>query len=131
MDHHAIEVIERSTQGSLSGVLSFPEVVGMLQGIGVACYHVDFLRAEKTSYLRNGESHVEPMPMPAQPIVQEFSAAGVAAAVRASQTEGLPFPEFLVRARQSGCIGYFAYLDGRRVIYAGRGGDEHVEHFPS
>lgn len=131
MEQHTIDVIEQCVRGSLSGTLKFPQVVARLQEAGVARYHVDFLRSEATHYLRDGRSHVAPLPMPSEPIAEELSAAGVAAAVKAAQTEGLPYSEFLARARRAGCIGYFAYLDGRRVVYSGGQGDEHVEHFPS
>jgi uncharacterized protein YbcV (DUF1398 family) len=131
MEPHTIDVIEQSVLGSLSGALRFPQVVARLQEVGVARYHVDFLRSEATHYLRNGESHVASLPMPPEPIAEELSASDVAAAVQAAQTEGLPYPEFLMRVRRAGCIGYFAYLDGRRVVYSGGQGDEHVEHFPS
>jgi uncharacterized protein YbcV (DUF1398 family) len=131
MDQQAREEIEQCAADALTGKESFPQLVGRLQRVGVARYHVDFLRAEKTCYLRDGASHVTPLPMPPEPVAEEFSAAGVASAVRASQTEGLPFSEFLARARRAGCIGYVAYLDGRRVIYSGPLGDAHVEHFPS
>ena len=131
MNTDAVEIIKRCSAGSLDGRLSFPQVVGMLMDIGVSHYQVDFVRDEKTCYFRNDEFYTEPMPMPAEPIAQEFSPEGVAAAVKASQTEGQAFPDFLVRVRKAGCIGYVAYLDGRRVVYTGRRGDEHVEHFPS
>lgn len=131
MDKHTLETIERSTTGSLDGSLSFPETVGILMEVGVSRYRVDFPRAEKTTYLRNGESRVDPLAMPDEPIAEAFCAEGVANAVRASQTERLPFPQFLVRARQAGCVGYVVYLDGRRVVYSGALGDEHIEHFPS
>jgi uncharacterized protein YbcV (DUF1398 family) len=91
---------------------------------------VDFLRAEETCYLCSGESYVEPLPMPETEIACGFSTAEIAEAVRASQRVGLPYREFLVRARKAGCIGYVVYLAGRRVVYTGRTGEAHVEHFP-
>lgn len=131
LDKSTVEVIERCTQGSLEGALRFPDVVAALAGAGVTHYHADFLRAEKTCYLRDGASHVGTLPMPEVGIRPEFSAAGVAAAVRASQQGEIAYPEFLARAREAGCIGYVVYIDGRRVIYTGRTGEEHVERFPS
>lgn len=131
MDPRIEEVIKHSTQSSLDGTLRFPDILQQLAQVDVTHYHVDFLRAEKTCYLGNGESHVEPLPMPAEAIASVFSASGVAAAVKASQQEALPYPEFLVRAYRAGCIGYVVYLHGRQVVYTGRTGETHVEHFPS
>ncbi len=130
MDPRTTEVIERCGRGSLEGTMRFPDVLKALGEVGVTHYHADFLRSEKTCYLRSGESHVGALPMPAVEIATEFSAGQMAAAVKASQQEGLPYPEFLVRARKAGCIGYVVYLDGRRVVYSGRTGEEHVEYFP-
>ena len=123
--------IDQTTQGSLDGTLSFPQVVARLLDVGVEFYHVDFLRSEKTVYLQTGESHVSPISLPLDPIAKDFDAAEVAADVRASQTENQPYPEFVSRARKVGCIGYFAYLAGKRVVYNGRYGDQLVEYFPS
>lgn len=131
MDNTAIKVIKRSTEGSLQGTLSFAEVVGMLIQVGVSRYHVDYPRSEKTVYFRNGESFVESLLLPEPPIAEAFSTAEVAAAVRASQTEGQSFTDFVSRTRKAGCVGYVAYLDGRRVVYTGALGEEHVEYFPS
>lgn len=130
MDTRTIEVIKECKQRALDGTLRFPDILQQLAQVGVSHYHVDFLRAEETCYLGTGESHVERLPMPAEEIAGVFSAPGVAAAVKASQQEALPYPEFLVRAHRAGCIGYVVYLDGRRVVYTGRTGEAHVEHFP-
>lgn len=54
------------------------------------------------------------------------SVAGAALA-RATHDGSLPF---CARARRAGVQGYFAYPRGRRVVYSGRQGDEHVEWFP-
>ena len=34
------------------------------------------------------------------------------------------------RAAEAGCVGYMAFMAGRRVVYYGRTGDSHVEWFP-
>lgn len=131
MNTQTIDAIHRSTQGSLDGTISFPQVVQNLMEAGVSRYHVDFLRSEKTCYLRSDESHIESLSLPGDVIAHDFDGASVAAAVRASQTEGQTFPDFVRRVKRAGCIGYFAYLDGRCVVYLGRLGQEHVERFPS
>ena len=111
-------------------VNSFPDVVKKLLGVEVGRYHVDLLRAETTYYLQNGDSHIVPLPLPNETIAQGFGREEIAAAVLASQREGQPFPQFLLRAMRAGCIGYVAYLEGQRVIYGGRLGDMHIEYFP-
>jgi uncharacterized protein YbcV (DUF1398 family) len=130
MNRRIGNVIKETTKGSLAGTLSFAEVVGRLIAVGVSYYHVDVARSEQTFYLANGHSKVIDLSLPSEPIAAKFSAAEVAAAVKSSQTEGQSFPDFMARIRKAGCIGYFAYLDGSKVVYVGRLGDEHVEHFP-
>lgn len=130
MTSRATEIIKECIQGAAAGTLRFPEVLARLSEAEVSHYHVDYLRAEETCYLRCGESHVEPVSMPSRPIAATFSAPEVAAAVRASQRDGLPYPEFLDRTRAAGCIGYVVYLDGRQVIYSGRTGEALVEPIP-
>lgn len=130
MNPDILDVIKATTAGSLNGTLSFPEVVRRLLEVGVERYHVDLSRLEKTTYLRTGESVAEAEPMHNEPIADAFVADDVAAAVRASQTQGQPYREFLVRARRAGCVGYVAFLDGRCVVYGGRRGEQHVERWP-
>lgn len=131
MDRRTVEIIKYCKQSALDGTLRFPDILQQLAQVGVSHYHVDFLRSEETCYLANGESHVESLQMPVERIANGFSASDVAAAVKASQQEALPYREFLVRAYRAGCIGYVVYLHGRRVVYTGRTGEAHVEHFPS
>jgi uncharacterized protein YbcV (DUF1398 family) len=129
MEQHALQVIEQTQSGSEDGSLSFPQVVGMLLGVGVSSYHKDFLRSEITYYLQDGSSHVSKLPLPNEPVAPHFDAGAVAAAVKAAQG-GLPFPQFLRRILQAGCTGYTAYLQGERVSYAGALGDVYTEYFP-
>ncbi len=130
MEQQTIDIIEECAHGSHTGTMNFPTVVQNLLAVGVGHYQVDFLRAESTYYLRGGQSHIVALPLPDEVIGQVFSAPEVGEAVKASQQQGQPFPQFLVRAMRAGCIGYMAYLDGQRVIYGGRLGDLHHEYFP-
>jgi uncharacterized protein YbcV (DUF1398 family) len=68
--------------------------------------------------------------LPSGTIAQDFDAPAIRAAVLSSQTEGQPYEQFLIRSMNAGCIGYIAYLTGKRVTYVGRLGDEQIEYFP-
>ena len=131
MDQQVIDVITQCAQGSHDGTMIFPEVVQKLMEVGVSRYHVDFTRQETTYYLQNDETHVLHTAMPVETIAQTFDAAEVAAAVKASQNEGQSYIRFLERVMRAGCVGYVAYLDGRRVVYGGRFGDMQIEYFPN
>lgn len=124
------KIVEDCAQGSLAGTLTFPEVVGRLAAIGVERYHADYSREEITYYWVNGDSHVVKLPHPPETIAQEFSAAGVAAAVRQSQQGEHTYVDFLRKTMAAGCVGYFVQITGRQAIYFGRLGDSHVEKFP-
>ena len=59
-----------------------------------------------------------------------FSAEGVEKAVRAIQRQEIAYRKFCRLIADAGCVGYFVSLAGRRAVYYGRTGDEHVEWFP-
>jgi uncharacterized protein YbcV (DUF1398 family) len=130
MNESARRVMHECSQGSLSGSLSFPEVVSRLIAVGCEQYHADLRRQEKTYYVPDGESYVEELPFGSRPIAEAFSAEAVAAALRAIQQRQITYVEFLDHLLAAGCVGYFVYLAGRRTIYLGRHGDMHIEHFP-
>jgi uncharacterized protein YbcV (DUF1398 family) len=130
VDQEQIAIIEECAAASISGTIAFPDVVARLVSMGVERYHVDYSRHETTYYLPDGDSHVVKVPHPPQGIGLTFSAAGVEAAVRASQRGEIKYLEFLQRSMAAGCVGYFAQLSGRQVLYFGRNGEVHVEPFP-
>jgi len=125
-----IEVLKLSTAGSLSGKVSFPEVVRALIAEGVESYDADLVRLQKTFYTPAGETHVEKLDFPPRPIGEEFNAAEVLSAIRASQTQAQPYPEFLRRVMDAGTTRYIVFLKGQKAIYFGRKGEFHVEEFP-
>lgn len=131
MDAHVKHVMQECTKASDEERVTFPEVVMKLMEVGVERYHADLLRAEKTYYLPNGNSEVVPNQAAAGVPAKDFSAAGVEAAVRAIQAQRIKYKEFCERITAAGCVGYFVSLAGRRAVYYGRTGDNHVEWFPT
>ena len=113
-----------------AGEIDFPEVVRRLSALEVERYHADYNRQEITLYLADGDSCVFPSHHEAMPVAADFSAAGVAAAVRQSQRGEHTYRDFVRKTMAAGCVGYFVQITGRRAIYFGRTGDNHVEHFP-
>ena len=130
MDTATRNVMIEASRASDEGNQSFGEIVMQLGKAGVERYHQDFLRSERTYYLPSGESEVvrngaiEITPAPS------FSASGVEAAVRAVQAGAIKYKQFCRQVMEAGCVGYLVSLAGRRVVYYGRTGDMHVEHFP-
>ncbi|WP_437227626.1 DUF1398 domain-containing protein [Planctomicrobium sp. SH661] len=125
------QVLEKCAAGALKGELTFPEIIGLLAEIGVERYHADYTRQEITYYLTDGDSLVVASPHPDYETAEEFSAAAVEAAVRQSQRNEHTYLDFIQKTMSAGCVGYFVQITGRRVIYFGRTGDCHVEHFPT
>ena len=63
-------------------------------------------------------------------VAAEFDSAGLVAAIRGAQADTVRYPEFVKRSTAAGVIGYWAFLTGKRVIYWGRKGEQHIEEFP-
>jgi uncharacterized protein YbcV (DUF1398 family) len=130
MNANVEAAIQACTQGSDSGRMSFPEVVAMLQEVGVERYHADLVRSEKTYYLPSGESAIVPSKPTRQQPASMFSAADTAVAIRAIQAQQIGYGEFCERIAAAGCTGYIVSLVGRRVVYFGRSAESHVEFMP-
>lgn len=130
MNEAQIEEMQLCAQRSLSGALTFPEVVSRLAAVGVERYHTDYSRQEVTYYLQNGESHVVALPHQPAETGMEFMADAVASAVRQSQENEHSYPDFIRKTMTAGCVGYFVQIAGRRVLYFGRNGELHTELFP-
>lgn len=116
---------------ALSGRRSFPEIVGLLAAVGVERYHADYSRQEITYYLPSGDSLVIATPHSSHMTAREFSPSAVESAVRESQRNEHTYLDFIRKTMAAGCVGYFVQIAGRRVIYFGRNGENHVEHFPT
>ncbi len=130
MNQELTRTVNECARGSLSGELTFPEIVERLAAVGVERYHADYTRQEATYYTADGSSLVVAVPHDPTPTSKEFSRAEVEAAVRRSQRGEHTYPDFVRKTMAAGCVGYFVQIAGRRVIYFGRNGESHVELFP-
>ena len=124
------QVIHELAIATQQGKMTFPQVVQGLLEVGVESYLVDFAAKQKTHYLIDGTTHTVPMILDPGPIAAEFNGAGLVAAIRGAQADTVRYPEFVARSTAAGVIGYWAFLTGKRVIYFGRKGEQHIEEFP-
>ncbi len=125
------EIVTEAARASLDGSIPFPEVVRRLIETGVEYYHVDYVGLQTRFYSATGSVVTTPIPYEAlPPVAADFDAAGLRAAIRDSQRHGQQYRDFTRRAMAAGVQGYMAFLRGLRVIYWGRGGDQHIEWFP-
>ena len=100
-------------------------------GEGVEYYQVDYRTLQLTFYGTVGGVVVAPLVFENLPEVGEaFDLIGLRAAIHDSQANGQKFYDFSVRAMSAGVQSYYAFLSGKRVMYLGRLGDQHIEWFP-
>lgn len=111
--------------------LSFPEAVVQFTDAGVVRYVVDLVRFERTLYGSDDETLQDDIALdPMLEVAHRFSEAGVKAALKSVQAGKIAYPEFLRQIMEAGVACYSVYINGRKVIYTGRDGDELVEPFP-
>lgn len=123
-------VLTEVIQNTLDAKITFPQVVGTCIQEKVESYHVDLVRNEFRYYNSQGESLVVTKDMTPSRANDNFSAESVVAAIRASQAGEIKYKEFIQRILAAGCVYYITYIDGKKVVYFGRKGEAHTEHFP-
>lgn len=118
--------------GSYDHSMSFPNVVAAMMAAGFESYFVDYRTNTRTHYLPSGEALVLPNPEDDGPVSELFDGAAIAAAIRWAQSGAADYTyaAFSRRVAEAGCAGYLVSFTGRRVVYFGRSGDTHTEHFP-
>ena len=121
------QVIHELAIATQQGKMTFPEVVKGLLEAGVESYLVDFATKQNTHYLTDGSTHTVPMILNPDLIAADFDSAALVAAIRGAQADTVRYPEFVKRSTAAGVIGYWAFLTGKRVIYFGRKGEQHIE----
>lgn len=122
--------IHETAVATQQGKMTFPQVVQALLEAGVESYLVDFAAAQKTHYLADGTTVTVPMILEPGSIAPEFDDRALVAAIRGAQADTVRYPDFVKRSTAAGVIGYWAFLTGRKVIYFGRQGEQHIEEFP-
>ena len=126
------KVLEECEVLAFENKVSFPEVVKRLAQTGVERYCADLVRLEKFYYSADGGTLTQVMPLKNAPkIGDSFLANQVKDAIDAIQQVQIDYPEFIKRIMKAGVVYYDVFIAGRRVIYTGRNGDFHVEHFPA
>jgi uncharacterized protein YbcV (DUF1398 family) len=123
--------IQQLAAATLDGSMPFPEIVGRLIQEGVEYYLVDYRALRFTFYGVAGGVVVAPLQFEGLPEVNpKFELSNLRVAIHDSQVRGQKFREFCSRAMAAGVQGYYVFLSGKRVLYLGRRGDQHVEWFP-
>ncbi|MCD6036072.1 MAG: Phage envelope protein [Rickettsiales bacterium] len=126
-----IHVIEECTALSLAEQISFPEVVARLAATGVERYMVDLVGQSKSSYSLDGMTYHEAITLHNNDVAEAFDATAVKSAITDSQQGRIKYQAFLSRIMKAGCSHYEVFITGKKVIYCGRNGDQHIELFPT
>lgn len=110
--------------------ITFPEVVARLYQAGIESYQANLL-AGNTIFYHGNETFSVPLNIHAgSKAAHSFTADKVVQAIRAIQAGAIKYQEFLKEIMDAGVIYYAVYITGRKAIYFGRNGEQHVEHFP-
>ncbi len=112
------------------GEMTFPQVVKSMMELGVESYFVDYASKQKTYYQLEGTTHTAAMSLDPGPTAEAFNSNDLVATIRGAQADTVRYPEFVKRSAAAGVLGYWAFLAGKRVIYFGRKGEQHIEEFP-
>jgi len=126
-----IQMMKRTSDESLNGNMSFPQVVGELASIGVESYHVDLVQNLKTFYMPNGEFYSHKFDFEGREISKDFNSHEVKFAISKIQAKKISYKDFLHLIMKAGTAGYSVFINGKKAIYLGRDGDIHVENFPT
>lgn len=125
-------VAKQCLDAAHDGTMPFPEIVGALMEAGFEGYLVDY-RQNTTTYYHPAQGGVmlENRPSDAA-VAPEFDAGVVAAKIKWAQANPpeYSYAAFRKNVNAAGCAGYIVSFPGRRVVYYGRTGETHVEHFP-
>ncbi|MBS0477933.1 MAG: DUF1398 domain-containing protein [Proteobacteria bacterium] len=112
--------------------MTFPAIVDALMAAGLDGYLTDLRAGETRYYAPGGDSRCFSHAHPGSPVALAFDGDAVRDVIREAQ-ERLPdyrYLGFLDKIAAAGCAGYVVSFPGRRVLYFGRDGETHVEHFP-
>lgn len=132
MDAQKIAIAETCLAGAHDNTISFPQGVGILMEAGFEAYLVDYRAGTRTHYLPGGETLSLPCHSADAPVGDVFDAAAISAAIAWAQSGAADYSyaAFNRQVTRAGCAFYLASFPGRRVVYFGRTGEVHVEHFP-
>ena len=118
--------------GAETGGMTFPDIVRTLMREGFDGYQADLRAGEIAYYLPDGDHVRLPAVRPITVVAEKFDAIIVREAIREAQTNapGYSYAGFCEKVAGAGCAGYLVSFPGRRVVYFGRTGETHTEHFP-
>lgn len=124
------EVANECTKLSDEEKITFPEVVRRLMEAGVELYYADLLSQTKT-YYAGSDAYTVPCARKGETrAADSFDQEGVIGAIKQIQAGKIQYQEFVRKILDAGTVSYMVFIKGRKAVYFGRRGEEHVEKFP-
>ena len=103
-------VVLEAARASLTGALSFPQIVRNLIAAGVESYHVDYIVLQFTFYGADAATVVAPLSFEGLPnVAADFDVPALRLAIQDSQQKGQQYREFSQRAMRAGVQGYSCF----------------------
>ncbi|MDM9628146.1 DUF1398 family protein [Rhizobium sp. S152] len=132
MDAQRRTIAENCMRASYEATMDFPDIISTLVGAGFEGYHVDYRSGTTAYYHGEGDSIVVDNIKTEGAVGTRFLPSAVEANVRQAQAhaDGYSYRGFCENVKAAGCAGYLVSFSGRRVVYYGRNGECHIEHFP-
>lgn len=132
MDAQQASLAQQCLDGAYDRTKSFPDIVDSLMTSGFDGYVVDYRRGTTTYYLPCGENLVLENRASEAKVSEKFDQPGIGGQIKWAQSNSpdYTYAAFCDNMKALGCAGYIVSFPGRRVLYYGRTGETHVEHFP-
>ncbi len=132
MDAQKKALAEKCLEAAYAKSMAFPQIVGALIGAGFDGYAIDYRAGTATYYLPDGDCTIVKLPHGGASVAAAFDAAGVAGQIKWAQANppDYSYAAFCANVTAMGCAGYLVSFLGKRVLYFGRTGETHTEHFP-
>lgn len=124
-------IIDECKELSLAGKITFPEVVQKMAATGVERYIADLVACQMHYYGKSSSTYSSKLKYNADEVANDFDAAAVKQAIVDIQNQRINYVTFLDRVISAGCTHYEVFIRGRKAIYFGRDGSQHIELFPS
>lgn len=123
-------VVRELIDKALERKITFVEILAALAKEGVESYHVDLLRNEYRYYTKGVESFFTAVALVHDGVAAEFSAEKLEGINKRVQSGQASYADFVKEGTAAGCAYYIVYLNGKKVRYFGRDGDEYIQYFP-
>lgn len=125
-----VEVTEECSRLADEGKMTFPESVARLIKAGFESYYADLLSLKKIYFSKNNTYIHDFKLTTKKEVAAHFDRSSVVQAIREIQADKIQYQEFLRKIMDAGVIFYVVFMTGKKVIYFGRHGEQHIEEFP-